>query len=40
MNVEALVNYLAAWAKKLIACIEQTMAWLQNLGATEEPTTL
>ena len=36
MNVEALVAYLAAWAKKLIAAFEQTLAWIENLGIAAE----
>lgn len=38
MNVEALISYLAAWAKELIKSIMQTFAWLENLGAEETTT--
>lgn len=38
MNVEALITYLAEWAKKLIKAIEQTLAWFENLGAEETTT--
>ena len=34
MNVEKLVDYLAAWAKVLIDTIMEAMDWLQiNFGA-------
>lgn len=37
MNVEALIAYLAAWAKELIKTIMEAFDWLSiNFGGTEE----
>ncbi len=40
MNVEALIAYLAAWAKELIKTVIEAFDWLSiNFGAAEEGAT-
>ena len=41
MNVEALIAYLAAWAKELIKTIIEAFDWLKiNFGTEEEASSL